>query len=84
MTLQRKTITVTKQQENWIKIQINSGHYNNDSEYIRDLIRKDHDYKVKLQTLRRALIEGEDSGISGTNMADILKNAEKRHKILQS
>jgi hypothetical protein len=34
----RKTITLTDQQDNWVKAQINAGHYTNDSEYIRDLI----------------------------------------------
>jgi antitoxin ParD1/3/4 len=29
----RKTITVTDQQDNWIKAQIEAGHYTNDSEY---------------------------------------------------
>ncbi len=33
----RKTITVTAQQDAWIKSQIEDGHYTNDSECIRDL-----------------------------------------------
>ena len=37
----RKTITVTEQQDKWIKVQINGGDFTNDSEYIRDLIRRD-------------------------------------------
>ena len=28
----RKTITLTDQQDNWVKAQINAGHYTNDSE----------------------------------------------------
>ena len=38
----RKTITVTEQQDKWIKAQIDGGDFTNDSEYIRDLIRRDH------------------------------------------
>ena len=79
MSVQRKTITVTLQQDTWIKSQVNSGNYGNDSEYIRDLIRKDHEYKQKLETLRSALIAGEKSGLSKRNMHDILKDAKKRH-----
>ena len=37
----RKTITVTDQQDEWIKAQIEGGDFTNDSEYIRDLIRRD-------------------------------------------
>lgn len=56
MSVQRKTITVTQKQDIWIKSQVESGEYGNDSEYIRDLIRKDCEYKNKLETLRSALI----------------------------
>jgi antitoxin ParD1/3/4 len=39
MATVRKTITLTDQQDDWIKAQVGGGHYTNDSEYIRDLIR---------------------------------------------
>ena len=39
----RKTITLTDRQDQWIKAQIAAGHFTNDSEYIRDLIRRDHE-----------------------------------------
>ena len=41
MSTTRKTITLTHQQNSWIKTQINAGKFTNDSEYIRDLIRRD-------------------------------------------
>ena len=41
MGLVKKTVNVTDQQEDWIKTQIAGGHYGNDSELIRDLIRKE-------------------------------------------
>ena len=41
MSTIRKTITVTDQQDSWIKAQIAGGAFTNDSEYIRDLIRRD-------------------------------------------
>ena len=58
----RKTITVTDQQNNWIKAQIAAGAFTNDSEYIRDLIRRDQASKADIEALRAALIKGEDSG----------------------
>ena len=81
MSMQRKTITITPQQDSWIKSQINSGKYGNDSEYLRELIRLDQAHKNKMAILRSALIEGEKSGISQHSMADILEDAKKRHKI---
>ncbi|MFQ3292434.1 type II toxin-antitoxin system ParD family antitoxin [Reinekea sp.] len=58
----RKTITVTAQQDVWIKSQITAGEYTNDSEYIRDLIRRDQASQADIEAVRAALIEGEQSG----------------------
>lgn len=62
MSTVRKTITLTKQQDEWIKSHIKSGDYTNDSEFIRDLIRKDQENKLDVEAIRFALIEGEMSG----------------------
>ena len=62
MTMTRKTITVTGQQEQWIRTQIASGEFGNDSEYIRDLIRRDRSQKQALEDLRAALDVGDASG----------------------
>ncbi|HER27398.1 MAG TPA: type II toxin-antitoxin system ParD family antitoxin, partial [Rhodospirillales bacterium] len=61
MSMTRKTITITDQMDDWVKAQIASGKYSNDSEYFRDLIRKD---QGNLEVLRALLIEGEQSGKS--------------------
>ncbi|WP_151671935.1 type II toxin-antitoxin system ParD family antitoxin [Nitrincola schmidtii] len=62
MGMHRKTITLTEQQDDWVKTQIESGHFGNDSEYIRDLIRRDQQAKERLSSLRQALSDGELSG----------------------
>ncbi len=62
MSTTRKTITVTDKQDDWIKLQIATGEYTNDSEYIRDLIRRDQSTKANIEAIRGALIEGEQSG----------------------
>jgi antitoxin ParD1/3/4 len=58
----RKTITLTDKQDGWIKAQIEAGHYTNDSEYIRDLIRREQERSAEIEAVRAALIEGEVSG----------------------
>ncbi len=58
----RKTITLTDQQDHWVKAQIDAGHYTNDSECIRDLIRREQDRSAEIEAIRVALIEGEASG----------------------
>ncbi|MBZ0068985.1 MAG: type II toxin-antitoxin system ParD family antitoxin [Thiobacillus sp.] len=62
MATVRKTITLTDKQDSWIKAQIDAGHYTNDSEYIRDLIRREQERSAEVEALRAALIEGEASG----------------------
>ena len=62
MGTKRKTITITDNQDNWIKSQIKAGEFTNDSEYIRDLIRRDQTSQADIEVIRAALIEGEESG----------------------
>lgn len=58
----RKTITLTDKQDHWIKSQIEAGYYTNDSEYIRDLIRREQERVAEIEAVRAALFEGENSG----------------------
>jgi antitoxin ParD1/3/4 len=62
MATVRKTITLTDQQDSWIKSQIDGGGYTNDSEYIRDLIRREQERSAQIGVIRSELIEGEHSG----------------------
>lgn len=62
MATVRKTITLTDKQDGWIKAQIDAGHYTNDSEYIRDLIRREQERSAEIEAVRAALINGEASG----------------------
>jgi antitoxin ParD1/3/4 len=62
MATTRKTITVTDQQDAWIKAQIKTGGFTNDSEYVRDLIRRDQARNAEIEAVRAELIKGEASG----------------------
>ncbi|MSQ97901.1 MAG: type II toxin-antitoxin system ParD family antitoxin [Xanthomonadales bacterium] len=76
MATVRKTITLTDQQNEWIKSQIANGDYTNDSEYFRDLIRRDQD---KFRALKVAIEEGLASGVSSQTVDEIWAAAEARH-----
>jgi len=54
----RETITLTDKQDQWIKAQIAAGEYTNDSEYIRDLVRRDQEENTKFLALKQATQEG--------------------------
>jgi antitoxin ParD1/3/4 len=73
MSTRRKTITVTYQQDNWIKAQIAAGEFTNDSEYIRDLIRRDQASQADIEAIRAALVEGEQSGEPQPFDGDVFK-----------
>lgn len=73
----RKTINFTEQQDQWIKAPIERGSFTNDSEYIRDLIRRDQD-SAKFQALKEAVQEGLDSGVSDRTVPQIMEGVETR------
>ena len=61
-------ISLPEQMKAWVEECVHSGRYSNSSDYVRDLIRRDH---IKLEQLRQALIEGENS-----NLYDVLNSGE--------
>jgi antitoxin ParD1/3/4 len=67
----RKTITVTDQQNQWIKAQIAAGDFTNDSEYIRDLIRRDQEQNAKFHALKVAIQEGVESAAPWLSIPDL-------------
>lgn len=80
MATVRKTITFTDQQDKWIKAQITAGDFTNDSEYLRHLIRMDQSRNNKFSTLKTAIAKGIASGVSDSNVPDIMKEVEERMK----
>lgn len=74
----RKTITLTDKQDQWIKAQIAAGEYTNDSEYIRDLVRRDQEENAKFLALKLAIQEGLNSGVSAKSVTDIMEEVESR------
>ena len=62
MATVRKTITRTEQQNAWIAAQIDAGSDINDSGAIRDLIRREQERGLEIESIRQALIESEQSG----------------------
>ncbi len=76
----RKTIVVTEQQDAWIKAQIGSGGYTNDSEYIRDLIRRDQERASKIAAMQKLVDESLASGTSSRTVEDIFDDAIARYE----
>ena len=77
MKTTRKTITLSEQQDAWVKA---SGDYTNDSKYFRDMIRRDQQESSEMLALKKAIQEGLDGGISKRSVGEIWQEAERRHK----
>jgi len=60
----------------WIEAQTKGGQYNNASEYVRDLIRRDQNEREKLERLQTAINQGRRSGISNRTPEEILTAAK--------
>ncbi|MHA1564319.1 MAG: type II toxin-antitoxin system ParD family antitoxin [Alphaproteobacteria bacterium] len=78
MATVKKSISVTDQQAEWIKVQIANGHYNNESEIIRAAIREKQERESGIEAIRAAIIAGEESGISDRTPREIVEAAKKR------
>lgn len=78
MATVRKTITLTDKQDDWIKTQIKNGGFTNESEYIRDLVRRDQNQNAEFLTAKAAIEYGFKSGISDMDVLDIMKEVEDR------
>ena len=74
----RKTVVLTDQLERWIKDQVAAGEFASDSEYIRELVRRDQEENRKLQTLKSEIQKGLDSGVSNKTVPQIMEEVETR------
>jgi antitoxin ParD1/3/4 len=82
MATVRKTITLSDTQDAWIKAQISRGAFTNDSEYIRDLLRRDQSQQDQLAKLKISIAEGLESGLSDQSLDDIWGAAEVHRNTL--
>ncbi len=78
MSVIRKTVTFTDKQDAWIKAQVEAGDFTNDSEYLRDLVRRDQEKKSGYERIKAAIQSGLDSGVSDESIDDIWRRAEAK------
>jgi len=84
MSMVKKSISVTDQQNGWIKAQIRTGHFGNESEVIRELIRerqiREQETPAEIEAIRAALIKGEKSGFTDQSVDQIWEDARQSHR----
>jgi len=88
MPMVKKSISVTDQQDSWIKAQIETGRYGNESEIIRELIRerqtREQETPEEIEAIRAALIAAEESikrdGYSRKSVDEIWEEAKAKYR----
>lgn len=72
----RKSISVTSQQNDWIKSQMEAGHYGNESEVLRELIRerqlREQETQSDIERIRAKILKAEQSGFSDKTPDELL------------
>ena len=76
----RASISITAPNDAWIQSQIASGEFSSRSEVVNDLIRKARKQEDDIETIRLALIQGEQSGVSNRTPEDIIDSVIEKQR----
>lgn len=77
------TVSLPDPMKEWIEKQVATGEYASASDYVRDLVRRDHarreqeERRLTLDELRELIADAQASGPSGKSMSDIFAEAER-------
>ncbi|MBT3916979.1 MAG: type II toxin-antitoxin system ParD family antitoxin [Rhodospirillaceae bacterium] len=75
----RQSITLSEPNHSWIVEKLESKEFKSNSEVVNDALRKIRELEqIKVEAIRAALIEGEESGVSDRTPDDIMEAVIKR------
>ena len=74
------SISLPDRMRDFIRTRVKSGAYNNESEYIRDLVRRDEERLRSDELLLRDLRAAEKSGVSTRSLGDIARAVKRTAK----
>ncbi len=73
------SISLSSHFDRFIDEQVKSGRYGSTSEVVREALRLLEERETRLEALRQALIEGEESGSAGPlDMEEIIREARRQ------
>ena len=72
----RQSISFTKPNDEWLKVQVNNEEYSSKSELINDLIRQARNQQVQIDWIRVKLDKSESSGFTDDSKKQILKQSK--------
>ncbi|WP_126422644.1 type II toxin-antitoxin system ParD family antitoxin [Asticcacaulis sp.] len=74
------SVSLSETMRGFIKSRVSSGDYHNESEYIRDLVRRDQERLSQELRLTKLLEEAEQSGLSDKSLPDIMQAVKQKLK----
>ncbi|MET1255733.1 type II toxin-antitoxin system ParD family antitoxin [Aliikangiella maris] len=77
-------ISLPDPMRDWVEQQIQGGRYSNNSDYVRDLIRRDQELRDKTLALQQAITKGLESGLDGKLDMDEIKRLARAQAQLNS
>jgi len=72
------SISLPEEMKRWVERQCGHGRFEDPSDYVRDLIRRDQARQAKIAHMQSLIGEGLASGKSQRSMADIKVEASRR------
>ncbi len=72
----RQSISFTKQNDEWLKAQVDNEEYTSKSELINDLVRQARKQQVQVDFIRAKLDKSENSGFTDDSKEQILKQSK--------
>jgi antitoxin ParD1/3/4 len=78
------TISLPDPMKEWIEARIKEGEYASTSDYVRDLVRRDRERRLRpeltIDDLRQIVEEARTSGVGNQSVAEILARAKMQAK----
>ncbi len=81
MPMVKRTYSITETLDQYVKGRLSSGEYASDSEYLRELIRRDQDENKEIALIRAKLVEAEQSGFTDKSREQILAEIKERASV---
>ena len=68
----RQSITFTKNNDDWLKAQVDSNEFTSKSELINSLIRQARGQEIEVNWIRAKMVKAENSGFTDKSKDEIL------------
>lgn len=76
----KRTYSITDTLDQYVKSRVQSGEYASDSEYLRELIRRDQQESKEIAYIRAQLIKAENSGYTTQSKEEMLAEFKRELK----